>query len=157
MLTDISISYDQFREIANITSLDAPYEVAGRSFSGISTKSTARRLRRTRQNLGSYRHDLLVAMRVVNNVEREMMKAEWENWLLDENSRCKQIQKILQTGISNSPVKRGSKVDTQKILDSDIEKFEGLAELRKWQAEYCGSCKLEQDLLLEGRKHLTFG
>ncbi|RAL59757.1 hypothetical protein DID88_000386 [Monilinia fructigena] len=69
--------YIQFMEIANVTDLDAPYEMAGTPFSKTSTKSTAKRLRRTRQNLGSYRHDLMIAMRVVNNIERNVLKAEW--------------------------------------------------------------------------------
>lgn len=72
----LSSSYAQFRDITNVTDMDASYETAGVSFSEKTTKSTAKRLRRTRQHLGSYRHDLLVAMRVVNNVEREMMRAE---------------------------------------------------------------------------------
>ncbi|KAI9873977.1 MAG: SNF1-interacting protein, partial [Pleopsidium flavum] len=79
--------YSTFLDIANITDMDAPYHSPTTS---TSTGSTARRLRRTRQHLGSYRHDLLVAMRVVNSVEQEMLRAEWENWLLDETNRCKQ-------------------------------------------------------------------
>lgn len=57
--------------------MDASYQTAGISYTDTATRSTARRLRRTRQNLGSYRHELLVAMRVVNNVEREMIRAEY--------------------------------------------------------------------------------
>src|SRR5271154_7385946 len=90
------VSYEQFMDIANATDLDYPYQMAGTSFSETATRSTARRLRRTRQHLGSYRHDLIVAMRVVNNVEREILKAEWENWLLDENTRSKQVQMMIR-------------------------------------------------------------
>jgi hypothetical protein len=132
--------------------MDIPYQHAGLTFSGSATRSTARRLRRTRQHLGSYRHDLLVAMRVVNNVEREMMRAEWENWLLDENIRCKQIRMVLQEdGTDMSTTKKTKRVDPQHVLDAkDKERREAL---RQWQKEYCASCQREQELLFESRRH----
>lgn len=136
-----------------------PYQTAGTAFSETATRSTAKRLRRTRQHLGSYRHDLMVAMRVVNNVEREMLRAEWENWLLDENARCKQVQLILREHRTNpSPNKKTKGTDSQKILEAkERERKEKLDELRRWQEEYCGSCKMEQEMLVKGRKHLSFG
>jgi hypothetical protein len=152
-------SYEQFRDIANITDLDLPYQTAGTSFSETATRSTAKRLRRTRQHLGSYRHDLLVAMRVVNNVEREMMRAEWENWLLDENIRCKQVQTMLRENrTSVSPTKKVKSGNAQKIMEAKEQERKGrLDDLRRWHEEYCGSCKLEQEMLFKGRKHLSFG
>lgn len=152
-------SYDQFREIANITDLDSPYETAGALFSETVTRSTARRLRRTRQHLGSYRHDLVVAMRVVNNIEREMMQAEWENWLLDENTRCKQVQTILRENrTTTAPNKKGKGALSQQVIDAkDRDRSGRMDEMRKWHEEYCTSCKLEQDMLEKGRTHLSFG
>ena len=152
-------SYDQFREIANITDLDSPFQMAGALFSETVTRSTARRLRRTRQHLGSYRHDLVVAMRVVNNIEREMMKAEWENWLLDENMRCKQVQTILRENrTTTAPNKKAKGADSQQVLEAkERERSSKMDEMRKWHEEYCTNFKFEQDLLEKGRKHLTFG
>lgn len=60
-----------------------------------STHST-RRLHRTRQNLGSHRHDLLVALRVVNRIEKEVVEAEYENWLLDETHKCSRVGGLLE-------------------------------------------------------------
>ncbi|KAI9645850.1 SNF1-interacting protein [Ciborinia camelliae] len=145
--------YIQFMEIANVTDLDAPYEMAGTPFSKTSTKSTAKRLRRTRQHLGSYRHDLMIAMRVVNNIERNVLKAEWENWLLDENMRCKQAQIMLQENrtntIATNNVKGGLR---QEALHGE----DAMNELRKWHQEYCGSCKAEQDLLSQEAGGVAF-
>lgn len=101
----------------------------------------------------------MVAMRVVNNVEREMMRAEWENWLLDENSRCRQIQAMLRENRTNSsPIKKTKGAESQKILEAkERERKSRLEDLKRWHEEYCGSCKMEQDRLLKARKHLTFG
>jgi hypothetical protein len=98
-------------------------------------------------------------MRVVNNVEREMMRAEWENWLLDENTRCKQVQVMLLEHRTNiSPSKRIKGKDSQQIVAAKERESVGrMDDLKKWHEEYCGSCKMEQDMLLKGRKHLTFG
>jgi len=98
----------------------------------------------------------MVAMRVVNNVEREMMRAEWENWLLDENARCKQAQIILRENRTISSNRKTKGATSQQVI-KDREKAHRLESLRQWHEEYCGSCKLEQDMLLKGRKHLTFG
>jgi hypothetical protein len=101
----------------------------------------------------------MVAMRVVNNVEREMLKAEWENWLLDENTRCKQVQMMLRENRrGKSPNKRVKGADSQQVLAAkERERSSRMDDLTRWQEDYCGSCKLEQERLLDGRKHLAFG
>jgi hypothetical protein len=138
--------------------MNAPYEIAGAPFLEAATRSTAKRLRRTRQHLGSYRHNLVVAMRMVNSVEREMLQAEWENWLLDENSRCRHVEEMLRDNHSNTVQGRGAKESgSQKVLSAHLQdKDARLDELRKWQEGYCNSCKLEHDKLLEGGERLSF-
>ena len=85
---------------------------------------TARRLQRTRQTLGTYRHDLLVAMRVVNSIEREVVQAEYEDWLMGENRRCSLLQ--------------------DAIAGNRTEHINGrLNEIKDWQSEYCNSCVVE--------------
>lgn len=125
------------------------------------SKATARQLRRTRQRLGSYRHDLLVAMRVVNKIEKEMIQSEWENWLADENLRCEQVKMMLseKTGSGSSgsskatPSAAGVGADGQKVMRPiDEKRVEALAQ---WHAEYCGSCKLEKDMALAKRMKMV--
>jgi hypothetical protein len=153
----MKFSYSTFKNIANITDMDRPYQSAGASFSESASRSTARRLRRTRQHLGSYRHNLLVAVRLVNNVEREMIRAEWENWLLNENTRCKQVQMMLRENQTNiSPTKRLKGADPQRVFDAkEKDRMSKTENLRRWQEEYCGSCQREQELLIEGRQRLV--
>lgn len=117
-----------------------------------STSFTARRLQRTRQTLGSYRHDLLVAMRVVNSVEREMLRAEWENWLLDENNRCRQVGRMLQDrdrdsnqAIDHTPSSGTSQGAGKEQQVVDAKGRTRLDDVQAWYEEYCGSCRRERD------------
>ncbi|CAK7233876.1 SNF1-interacting protein [Sporothrix curviconia] len=126
-----SVCYNTFLSIANATNLDAPYEDAGALLSSPTNRATAQRLRRTRQRLGAYRHDLVVAMRVVNNVEREMVQSEWENWLADETQRCDQVGTML--------AERGE--NKQK---NDEKETQRRAMLARWHESYCGSCRADQ-------------
>lgn len=96
----------------------------------------------------------MIAMRVVNNVEKEMIRAEWENWLLDENTRCKQVEVLLrEPPNSTSKSKKSKTVSSQQVLETPTNERSRLDGLRQWQQEYCGSCKLEQDMMENGRKH----
>ncbi|KAK7559777.1 hypothetical protein IWX49DRAFT_110209 [Phyllosticta citricarpa] len=106
-----------------------------------SARSTALRLRRSRQNLALYRHDLLVAMRLVNRVEREVLQAEWENWLLDENVRCRRVGEIIRRRMEG--MGGGSESSGGGSGDNDTEKeaSEGVRAVREWWEEYCGDCK----------------
>lgn len=95
-----------------------------------STQST-RRLHRTRQNLGSHRHDLLVALRVVNRIEKEVVEAEYENWLLDETHKCDRVGKMIES--------------SSKGKEKEVE---------AWVEGYCGDCRSSLKSVEEGRKGL---
>lgn len=95
-----------------------------------STHST-RRLHRTRQHLGSHRHDLLVALRVVNRIEKEVVEAEYENWLLDETHKCDRVSEMLG----------GSSKGKEK-------------EVEAWVKGYCGDCRSSLAGVKEARKGL---
>ncbi|KAI0200517.1 PH domain-containing protein [Astrocystis sublimbata] len=159
-----SYCYSTFQSIANNTSIDAHHEDAGSSLSPWgSSRATARRLRRTRQKLGSYRHDLVVAMRMVNSVETEMLRSEWENWLMDENSRCEQVGVALQEAPATKGSPTGNSIKAQfaqKVLSRNDENGAetGAGEndgLRRWYDEYCGSCRVDHDALMRERDGLS--
>jgi hypothetical protein len=104
--------------------------------------STARRLQKSRQHLGSQRHDLLVAMRVVNSIERETVQAEWEGWLMEENARCEQLGALIRQ--NTTAMSAGKNHSEQKTLGADFVRLE---EVRAWHKEYCDSCSKEQALI----------
>ncbi|KAF2972852.1 hypothetical protein GQX73_g838 [Xylaria multiplex] len=159
-----SYCYSTFQTIANNSSIDATPEDAGSSLSSWSpSRATARRLRRTRQKLGSYRHDLVVAMRLVNSVEMEMLRSEWENWLVDENSRCEQVGMMLQDAPSKTGGSKANSVKAQfaqKVLGGGIDnntdkQADEKENLHQWYEKYCGSCRVDHEALLHEREGVS--
>ena len=104
--------------------------------------TTVRRLQRTRQHLGTKRHDLVVAMRVVNSIEREMLQAEWESWLMGEGAKCKQLEVAIRQNSTELAARKGDNGPADRPKDPIR-----LEEIRAWHQEYCGSCKQEQELI----------
>lgn len=133
---------ETFNDIMNLEDFDSSFQPVDVSQSKLSQTTSARRIRNTRQRLGLQRHELLVAMRVVNSIEREMLQAEWENWLLGENFKCRELGNILSKNRTESST---VKADAgQQTLTADPKYAE---ELRAWHDRYCKSCSREQDLL----------
>ncbi len=132
----------------NVTDIDAPYEDAGAAMSSAASKAAARRLRRTRQKLGSYRHDLLVAMRIVNGIEREMLQSEWENWLANENFRCEQVGLMLADR-KDTPASAGEQAGKRSGEQKVLRPVDGkrLESLKAWHRDYCESCRADQKML----------
>ncbi|GAB0131936.1 hypothetical protein EsDP_00000389 [Epichloe bromicola] len=139
--------FSTYRSLLNMTEMDIPWEEAGTTLSSQSSRATARRLRRTRQRLGSYRHDLMVAMRVVNSIEREMLQSEWENWLINEKSLCDELQTVLQDGKGDNMSKDRS--SAQKALGS-LSGNRRKA-LEEWRDVYCGSCRQDFEAVIKER------
>ncbi|KAI7347652.1 hypothetical protein KC320_g7106 [Hortaea werneckii] len=94
----------------------------------------AARLHNTRDAIARYRHDLLIALRVVNRVESDVLKAEWEDWVRSEERKCAKVERMLQRGESG-------KKSSQSKLEVD-------AQLGEEFAEYCRSCRGEVASLL---------
>ncbi|CAK7240626.1 MAG: SNF1-interacting protein [Sporothrix thermara] len=158
-----SACYQTFLSIANASNLDAPYEDAGVLLSSPMNRATAQRLRRTRQRLGAYRHDLVVAMRVVNSVEREMVQSEWENWLADETQRCDQVGAMLAdrnarrertfdkttttTTTTTTTATTATDIERSEDKKKEQKEMQRLTLLSHWYEDYCGSCRSEQSAL----------
>ncbi|QUC19512.1 uncharacterized protein UV8b_03753 [Ustilaginoidea virens] len=144
-----------YKSLLSTTEIDMPWEEAGVTLSSPWGRATARRLRRTRQRLGSYRHDLMVAMRVVNSVEREMVQMEWENWLVNEKSFCDELEQVLRGGGGGGgggdddddiPVKDGwLGAKTVGSLPEDKKKM-----LEQWRGDHCGSCRRDYNAVMGG-------
>lgn len=126
------VCYTAFYHFNNIGNVDDPLTEPRGSSESIS-RAPARRMQRTRQRLGSYRHDLLVAMRVVDRIEQELLSMEWERWVQNENRQCKEVGSLLQ--------------QAQNDTESDREEGRN-GELKAWHDGYCGSCRKAQGKLV---------
>jgi hypothetical protein len=58
-------------------------------------KGMGGRIKGGRERLAGVRHDLVVALRVVNGIERELMGAEWERFRQDERRKCVLARRLL--------------------------------------------------------------
>ena len=86
--------------------------------------NTAIQVQQTRQRLGTQRHDLLVAVRVVNSIEKELLFAAWHEWVIAEHRRCQLVEGL--------------------VLSDPAQNATDLGEdLQSWYNEYCTSCQDE--------------
>ena len=99
-----------------------------------SVQST-KRLQSTRQKLGGYRHDLLVAMRVVNSIEREVIQGEYEKFAMQEHARCRAVAPLVNSTNSDALTSRSGSKAEQKALAN-------------WYKEYCVSCSAEYERIM---------
>lgn len=95
-------------------------------YTDISTREFAQGLRKTFQEIGIKRHKLLIEFNLLNQMETEIAKSEWKNWLMSELQKCSylndnSLHEILQSNIN----------------ETDLS--EGLDSLKS----YCESCSLE--------------
>lgn len=90
------------------------------------SKEPPSRLSRSRNALAHYRHDLLVALRVVNRIERDVVTAEWEDWIREERRKCLRVEGMLRA--------------------KDV----GVEELGEEFGAYCRSCQREVESLGDG-------
>lgn len=110
-----------------------------------SRKGSFHRLGRSRRRLGSQRHDLLVALRVINSIEREMVDAAWEGWLEDENMKCKHVKSLMQQN-------RTASFNSEVSADQGSQQLSGIrsqdrTQIMSWHGVYCRSCAEEKESL----------
>ncbi|KAI9803728.1 MAG: SNF1-interacting protein [Piccolia ochrophora] len=131
--------FTTFQSLSSLGDPSAPVSMVEAPLSYSPAKATARRLRRTREHIALHRHDLLVAMRVVNSIERETVFAQWENWLSEEMSKCGQLERILKddTQTSQNPSRNSGSKNEGRDAQA----------MKAWYEEYCGSCQEETQRL----------
>lgn len=107
------------------------------------TKSAIKRFQQTRERLGMYRHNLLVALRVVNSIEKEVVQTEWERWLREEVRRCRQVEVLL-----GGEATQGDDSQTGQTAKAERVFAEHADGVRQWYEEYCSSCRMEQQQVI---------
>jgi hypothetical protein len=67
----------------------------------------------------------------VNRIEKEVVEAEYENWLLDETHKCDRVGTIIEGG--------------GKGKEKEVE---------AWVNNYCGDCRSSLEAVKQTRKRL---
>lgn len=127
--------------------MDAHPSLTVHGFASAATRSTAIRLRLSRQRLASYRHDLIVALRTVNSLERDLIRSEWHNWLIEETSRCRHMQDVLDLQAVSEKTGGDKSAEYNSTVEEDVS---------AWLIEYCGSCKNEWHVVEQTGLSLEF-
>jgi hypothetical protein len=92
-------------------------------------------LRSRRQQLNVLRHELLVSLRSVNTVEKELVEGEWMTWLGEELYRCDCAAQLLpeiptdqlQTRIEDLAKFKGYCRDCNRVWENVKEQFAALS------------------------------
>ena len=147
-----------FRHLLATTNLPgtarSDYSSLAHPSSTVRSSSTARRLQSTRARMASYRHDLLISLRLVNSLERELVQAEYENWVVEESARCEEIRVVLERySDGGSHGKKTGGWGVRRAKEQATEKGDvvmvgkRLEMLREVLEGYCGDCRVERESL----------
>ena len=127
--------YSLFHEVNMLTDVHAPLHSLAMTSAYDEGRATTSRIQKTRQRLGRHRHDLMLAIKVVNNIERDVVQAEWSHWLDGEVGHCNEVEILLQ------------KNETTNLSDTNSGPADQSFDLQAWHNDYCVNCKVEKERL----------
>lgn len=121
----------------------APLSLGTSSRKEAVARGATRRIQQTRERLGVYRYNLLVALRVINSIEKEVLQSEWERWLQQEVRRCRQVEGLLV-----------NEADDESGTEGGQTVLAGLnGDVKQWYETYCSSCEREQEQFATDVQH----
>ncbi|KAK2739871.1 SNF1-interacting protein [Myotisia sp. PD_48] len=136
-----STCYSVFREDSGLAS-DTSSPISSTSYRDLQSQNAAYRLRSTRERLGTYRHDLLVALKIVNRIEKELIQSEWKRWVQRETRRCRMVNHIINDS------KKSNDNNIQGGVSGIKERIsERKGDVDKWYQDYCSSCQNAKDIM----------
>lgn len=113
-------SYNKFAENYALNDLTDPNYDNAPEFTAPAARIKTSQLRSRRQQINVMRHELLVSLRSVNLVEKDLVEGEWMTWLGEELYRCDRAAQLLT-----------------EIPAAELEKrIEDLAKFK----DYCADC-----------------
>ena len=118
-------SYNKFAEIHALEDLTDPNYDSSPEFVVPTAREQASQLRSTRQQLNVIRHELLVSLRTVNMVEKELVDGEWMTWLSDELYKCDLAAQYLVTNSNEELEKRVQDIGVLKNYCDDCNRVWG--------------------------------
>ena len=86
--------YEIFKNSSFILNADHPGKWDN-DYADDSSRQIARSLRSAFQDVGIQRHELLVKLQLLNQVEKDLVISEYRNWIASEVRRCQYVQENL--------------------------------------------------------------
>lgn len=86
--------YEIFKNSSFILNADHPVKWDN-DYADDPSRQVARRLRSAFQDVGIQRHELLVKLQLLNQVEKDLVISEYRNWIASEVRRCQYVQESL--------------------------------------------------------------
>lgn len=127
-----STCFQTFRNMSFVLNFNQPGAWSS-SYHDDLTRTVATKLRKSLQDIGIRRNELLVNLRMLNALEEEIAQGEWKNWLVNELEKCDHLKHL--------PLVEDPVVHDQEFVSA----LESLS-------DFCSSCAKEMDVLLEEAK-----
>ncbi|KAK7202564.1 hypothetical protein BZA70DRAFT_285386 [Myxozyma melibiosi] len=131
------VCYSKFRELSEILTPESPIELSNAVYTDSVTQDAARRIWLARQKAGIERHQHVVAIRVISRVEKELVRAEWGNWLHAQRLKCEDVLASREGGVAQREDLISSLVGVAADYASNATEWERVVR------EYCASCENE--------------
>jgi hypothetical protein len=104
------ICYQKFKSLVHLVPFDndhfdlSDYDVIPANGVSLDKRSLAfsRKVHRMRNEVGFRRNRLLVTMKLLDRIERDMILSEWRNWLVSELELCSNVKKDISLMGENS-------------------------------------------------------
>lgn len=123
-----SVCFNTFKNESLVFNYD--HATAWRSsFEDRLTRDSTLNIRRTLKQVGIRRNELMVQINMLNQLEEDIARGEWRNWLRNELDKCEYIRGI---AVSNKALN-----DTTKDIDGGVQNV----------LDFCDCCSHELSLL----------
>ncbi|GMM33603.1 Sip3 protein [Saccharomycopsis crataegensis] len=114
-----------------------------KQYGNIASLQAAQKLQNTLQEIGVRRNELLIDLKVLEKVEKEIAIGEWKNWLLNENHQCDFVKEEIIAKVLDSQENSG-KISEAVIFGGDNRlDIDGILPGASELLSYCDSCKAE--------------
>lgn len=155
-----TLCYDRFRNLALedgdfdsifVERTDNILSAQALSSSAALVSAVRNRIHGFRSRIGIARNQLIIELRTLNRLEKELVMAEWQAWLFDEVSMCTRLVDAMVYNSSPLVSGKGLRADDDDSQTAGQNKLFGdrPVRVRKALTYYCASCVAENKALRE--------
>lgn len=131
ILNPNSICYETFKNKSFIINYNSATSWT-QEYGDENTREVAKSFKKSLREIGVKRHELIVRLKMLNDMESELAKAEWKNWLMSEITRCEYIKNNIFNQIIDDDTNNN---ENQSDINPGIESV----------LTFCNSCSADLD------------